>query len=116
MEEEWMAIIGYENLYEISNKGQVRSLRNKIIMKQLTHYKGYKYLYLGNHGRKKFFVHRLVACAFIPNKDNKEIVNHIDENKSNNIITNLEWMTVGENTRYYWEQRGIEINNDDIPF
>lgn len=117
IKEKWKVVVGYEGIYEVSNHGRVRSLVKKeiIIMSQYTHYKGHKFIYLSKKGRKKFFVHRLVACAFILNPDNKSLVNHIDENKQNNIVTNLEWMTDGENTRYYWARKGIEINNN-IPF
>lgn len=115
--EVWKKIKGFER-YEVSNLGRVRS-RTKgkpLVMKQLTHYKGYKYIYIWNHKKCKFFVHRLVAITFIINPDNKPIVNHIDENKANNHILNLEWMTDGENTRYYWAKRGVEINPSNLEF
>ncbi len=115
-DEEWRVVEKYEGLYEVSSYGQVRSLRNKIVMKQWIHYKGHKFIYLCNKGRRKFFVHRLVAVAFIPNPNMKLLVNHIDENKANNHISNLEWMTEGENTRYYWSRKGIEINPENKPF
>lgn len=119
MVEQWKKIIGYEGLYEISNHGRVKSLQNKepLIMKQSTHYKGHKTLYLqigGRKNRKKFFVHRLVACAFIPNPENKPLVNHKDEVKANNIHTNLEWMTDGENTRYSMHLRGYSNDADQF--
>lgn len=109
MEEQWQQIFGYEGLYEISSHGRIKSLVNGIIMKTWKHYKGHEFVYLNNKGRKKFFVHRLVAVAFIPNPEGKPIVNHIDENKGNNHMTNLEWMTSGENTRYYFKMRKQEL-------
>ena len=103
----------------MSNHGNVRSLhRGKVVvLKSWKHYKGHLFLYLCRNGeRKKFFVHRLVAVAFIPNPQMKLLVNHIDEVKHNNIVTNLEWMTEGENTRYYWARKGVEINPDNLEF
>ena len=111
IDEQWIKIKNYEDFYEISNHGRIRSLSKNIVMKQMTHYKGYKFVHLYiNKKRKKFFIHVLVASHFIPNPDNKKIVNHIDENKKNNHITNLEWMTSGENTRYYHLMRKKEKN------
>lgn len=100
--EQWIKIKGYEDMYEISNIGRVRSTSKNIIMRPQIHYKGHLFLHLyKDKVYRKFFIHRLVADHFIPNPDNKEVVNHIDENKKNNNVSNLEWMTSGENTRYY---------------
>lgn len=107
MREEWRKINGYESIYEISSLGNVKSIKSGIgRMKQFTHYKGHLFIFLTKGlRRKKFFVHRLVACAFIPNPENKECVNHKDEDKKNNKVGNLEWMTSGENTRYSMPSR-----------
>lgn len=105
MEEIWKDIIGYEGHYQVSNLGNVRSIKfNRI--KLLTPYKeikryGYLSVYLRLPGSKKIKkVHRLVAEAFIPNPDNLPCVNHIDENKENNCVENLEWCTVEYNLNY----------------
>ena len=118
MEEIWKAVEGYEGIYEVSNLGRVRSLDRDIyqvgrwgkVMKvrqpgkmiaQQTHL-GYKRvsLYRDGHKGKWFFVHRLVAAAFIPNPDGKQYVNHKDENRANNVPSNLEWCTMAENNLY----------------
>ena len=111
--EEWKDIVGYENLYQVSNLGNVRSL-DKVIMRKhgesLTVrgrvlkpmiIKGYCYVRLNDCGNwKTEQIHRLVAQAFIPNPDNLPEVNHKDENKSNNRADNLEWCTHNYNVNY----------------
>lgn len=119
MEEIWRDIKGYEGLYQVSNLGRVKSLerfiktrKNKNGMNGYIHkqesiriptkdYKGYLRLTLCKEGKQKpFRVHRLVAEAFIPNPNNLPQVNHKDENKENNCITNLEWCTNEYNHNY----------------
>lgn len=102
-EEIFRDIRGYENLYQVSNLGNVKSLnyKNKNIehlLSQGINQFGYKFVVLckGNN-QKNFRVHRLVADAFIPNPNNHKIVNHKDGNKQNNICDNLEWCTYSEN-------------------
>lgn len=114
----WMDIIGYEGIYQVSNLGRVRSYdryytRTSIngksfkqfikgrIIKSIPHGDGYLYVSLNKDGcRKNYFVHRLVAIAFIPKPNNKDYVNHKDHNRSNNIVENLEWLTLVENLNY----------------
>lgn len=99
MGEFWKPIYGYEGLYEVSNFGRVKSVKfKKSRLKTLyKNEKGYLYTYLYKNGvREKLRIHRLVALAFIPNPENKPTVNHIDEDKSNNKVSNLEWATYKE--------------------
>lgn len=107
MTEEWRPIVGFEGLYEISNEGNVRSLnymgsKGKIGNISLEfNSKGYLLapLHLDNI-RKRRRVHRLVAEAFIPNPKKLSQVNHIDEDKSNNHVSNLEWCSPKYNTNH----------------
>ncbi len=100
MKEIWKDIKGFEGFYQISSLGRIKSLggwcgtakrKEKIRSTSLTHdgYVKVRLLYQGQD--KTMRVHRLVAEAFIPNPDNKDTVNHIDGNKQNNTISNLEW-------------------------
>lgn len=114
MEDFWKDIEGFEGLYQISNLGRVKSLSRMkkskhgtmymIKEKFLIHRKdkyGYFKLILSNNGKQfNKFSHRLVAESFIPNINNKPCVNHIDGNKQNNSVENLEWCTNKENTQH----------------
>lgn len=101
----WKPIPDYEDLYEISNDGEVRSLHDrygeKLILKQCIGSKGYKLVTLcKDHTQKTVNVHRLVALAFIPNPGSLPCVNHIDEDKTNNKAENLEWCSYYYNNVY----------------
>lgn len=98
----WRSVVGYENLYEVSSNGDIRSLyRYKKTLKHSISKNGYHTVELFKDGKgKRLLVHRLVAEAFIPNLDMFPQVNHIDENKNNNSVSNLEWCTAKYNMNY----------------
>lgn len=114
-EEIWKPVVGWEGYYEVSSKGQVKSLSRRMhnytkpgrILRQ--HDNGHSYLNVGLHapGRvdKHAYVHILVAQAFIPNPDNLREVNHKDFNKQNNCVENLEWVTSRENKLHYMRSK-----------
>lgn len=107
MTEIWKPIAGYEGLYEVSNLGNIKSLRRNKIMKQGVHSFGYRYVILSkNNESKNLLVHRLVAEAFISKIEGKTDVNHIDGNKYNNSVDNLEWVSKSENM-YHAYRTGI---------
>ena len=100
--EVWRPVVGYEELYEVSNLGRVRSYYNKgrILKPNLNHF-GYLYVNLyKNKLCKHMYVHRLVAEAFLPNLDNLPQVNHLNECKTDNRVCNLEWCTALYNNNY----------------
>lgn len=117
--EEWRNVVGYEELYQVSSYGRVKRLEKiniqyhggfviypEKILKQFKDKGGYVFLGLRKKGKKKKFpkVHRLVAQSFIKNNKNKPCINHIDNNRSNNYVENLEWCTHKENSQHSAKQ------------
>lgn len=115
MEEIWRDIAGYEGRYQISNLGNVKSLEREVrigtgyriipekLLKQQKQCSGYMRVGLrcnGEQSPQTKLVHRLVAEAFIDNTLNLPVVNHKDEDKTNNFVGNLEWSTVLDNNLY----------------
>lgn len=112
--EEWRPVVGYEGLYEVSNLGRVRSLPRTMktrhgkpenryhlkgrILKQIRTSRGYLVVMLGKGNQA--FVHRLVLSAFVPNPENKPFCDHIDADRTNNIVSNLRWATYSENNSH----------------
>ena len=125
--EVWKDIKGYEGYYQVSSLGNVKSLereeifknkkgktikrlRKERILTQKVNEYGYAEVNLWKDGKNKYLrVHRLVGISFIPNPENKPVVNHKDGNKLNNCVTNLEWNTVSENT---WHATHVLGTND----
>lgn len=109
-DEIWKDIAGYEGYYQVSSTGIVRSLdrhdcikrfRPAQIMTQSNDSDGYKVVTLSKGGKQRTAkVHQLVARAFIPNVNNFPEINHKDENKTNNSVSNLEWCTTRYNLTY----------------
>ncbi len=123
MKEEWKEIEGYEGLYKVSNTGRVRRIEHEIFgrchgrrileereVTQHNDWHGYKKVHLWKKGKDKpFFVHRLVATAFIDNPNDYPQVNHKDEDKTNNVVTNLEWCTCKYNANYGTKKERVRI-------
>lgn len=125
MIEKFKPVKGYAGIYEISNLGRVKSIsriierkdgntrvtEDRIIIPFITKC-GYHQIVLCKDGvRKKHYIHRLVANAFLPNLNNLPIINHKDENKLNNRVDNLEWCSAYYNTRYgKLQKRLVKIN------
>ena len=95
--ETFVKIDGFEK-YEVSNLGKVRNIKSGRIIKTFLHHNGYlTYGLYENNKQKQLSLHRIIAIAFIDNHEEKPCVNHIDENKLNNDLSNLEWCTAKEN-------------------
>lgn len=101
MIEIWKDIIDYPN-YQVSNLGNVKSIKTNKILKPFSPVGEYLKVSLSKNGKaKQFFIHRLVATAFIPNPNNLPEVNHIKEfEKTNNKVENLEWCDHSYNQNY----------------
>lgn len=127
-EEVWLPIKGYKNCYHISNYGRVKSLdriisngiKTKRLLKgQMIKNKcckqGYHYVILSNMGKSKTFrVHRLVALNFIENTLNLTDVNHIDGDKKNNFVSNIEWSTRSNNIEHAYINK-LRTDNKFVP-
>lgn len=99
---EWRTITEASN-YEVSTNGQVRNRTTKKILKGRLSKNGYLQVSIKIDATQKFcnrYIHRLVALHFIQNPNNKREVNHIDGNKENNTLSNLEWVTSSENQKH----------------
>ena len=98
MEEQYKIINGFSN-YEISNFGNVRNIKTGKILKQCFNNSGYKMVNIMDEGKQSAKqIHRLIAMMFIPNPNNKTTIDHIDNDKANNNINNLRWVTQQENS------------------
>jgi hypothetical protein len=107
MEEQWKKIDGYENLYLISNKGLLKSLRKNSLLKPYETKQGYLIATLYKDGvKQRISIHRLVAKAFVENPENKEQVHHINHDPKDNRSLNLEWCTASENIKYNYSTGG----------
>lgn len=124
--EKWKDIEGFEGLYQVSNMGRVRSVFREGtkggIIKQFVIDRYYKVHLYKNGKQTNFYTHRLVAQAFVINRDSKPEINHIDGDKLNNKASNLEWCNRQENMDHAYKNglrqtkriaqmlNGIEIN------
>jgi hypothetical protein len=124
MLEIWKPVVGFEEFYEVSNCGNVRS-KDRLVWRGKSYYKkpgiemrksptttGYWKIRLTDKNGlgKDHKVHRLVAAAFIPNPEGKPFINHIDGNPLNNHVSNLEWCTQSENM-YHAYRTGLRKTN-----
>lgn len=129
----WKDVVGYEGLYQVSNLGRVKSVariiykdyrnsktavikgiakqkRGDVIMQPFIKKTGYYTVSLTkDHKKKTKMIHQLVAKAFIPNPENKEMINHIDCNTLNNRVDNLEWCTNSEN-QIHAMKNGLKVD------
>ncbi len=130
MKEQWKSIPGYEDFYQVSDKGRIKKckrwdvnkrgyIESEQILKPFDNGHGYLVISLSKEGRKtNHYIHRLVASAFIDNPTNKGYVNHLDYNRKNNVASNLEWCTQKENAQYSSEHmkrpRRVKTNTGEF--
>ena len=97
-------IKGYEGLYQITKDGRVWSIRRKLFLKPTAITTGYLRVFLFEKGKGKgFYIHRLVATAYLEIIEGKEEVNHLDGDKTNNKVNNLAWVNRWENMSHAWD-------------
>lgn len=128
----WMDVVGYEGYYQISNTDKVRSLKRRIknypsgtrvmksvVLKTRIGTTGYFMVDLSKEGKSiKHRVHRLKAKAFIPNPNNYPEINHIDGDKLNNHLLNLEWCTSSQNRLHAYKEglKPSKLSNEDVDY
>lgn len=124
----WKDIIGFEGKYAVSNKGRVKSLefkrkcgkngsytnKEKILSFYVNNTGYYKITLLKNKNKIYPYIHRLVAESFIKNTLNKPCVNHIDGNKLNNYVSNLEWVTFSENSEHMYKVLNVQNSKSNL--
>lgn len=128
MKEEWKQIQGFEGFYEISSLGNVKSCKRtrksksssisvvqERILKQKSDKEGYKSVALCLNGKLYYKrVHRLMAIAFIPNPNNLPLINHKDEDVTNNTLSNLEWCSASYNTCYSLHKSSFKVKCNGV--
>ena len=121
--EVWKDVVGYEGFYEVSDMGNVRDKRIMVVRKATVNKVGYSVVGLtANGNRKLFLLHRLIALAFIDNPENKPQINHKNGVKTDNYLSNLEWVTNKENAIHATEMglkdydkiRGVKNHNNKL--
>ena len=130
MEEIWKPITGFEGMYEVSNLGRVKSCKRtrlskaksisqvqERILKQRGDKDGYLEVALSKDGKLHYFrCHRLVASAFIPNPNHYPVINHKDEDVTNNQVSNLEWCSFSYNTAFSIYKQSQKVICDGVEY
>ena len=94
-------IKGYEGLYAVTSCGKIYSYKRKAFLRPGKNSRGYLCVNLSKNGKSKtYYLHRLVVETYIPNPENKLEINHKDENKTNNCVNNLEWISHKDNCNF----------------
>ena len=109
----FLQIKDYEGIYKVSEDGKIFTWDNVEKKQTLGKRKYFVVSLWKNNKRKTVYVHRIVAQAFLKNPQNKKYINHKDGNKQNNQITNLEWVTAGENKSHSFKVLGERHWNKD---
>lgn len=110
----WRPVIGYESVYEVSDKGDVVRIQTGNRLKPSIAKNGYYIVALWNKNKgKSQYIHRIIAETFISNPGNFNTVNHKDGNKLNNDISNLEWCSYGRNNQHAYDT-GLKTASQNV--
>ena len=114
----WAEIKGYNGAYWISNFGRIKSYKHKVpcLLQQSPNSSGYLRVALHKKGKRwRPLVHRLVATYFVPNDDpiEKNTVDHIDRNKQRNTYDNLQWLSLSDNIRRYYQTEKEQASSEN---
>lgn len=110
----WRPVVGYESVYEVSNKGDIVRVQTGHRLKPSIAKNGYYVVALWDKNKgKSHYIHRMIAEAFIPNPKGFKTVNHKDGNKLNNDISNLEWCSYGRNNQHAYDT-GLKTVSDNV--
>jgi hypothetical protein len=111
---EWQPVKDYEGVYELNSFGDVRRYETQKILKAGVAPNGYEVVSLWKNNKgKTFYIHRLQAEHFLENPNGLSTVNHIDGNKLNNDLSNLEWCSYGENNQHAYD-KGLKVVSDKL--
>ena len=119
MKEQFVDISGYEGDYQVSNYGNIVSLKKgfPLLLRPMVATNGYLIACLWKYGKqRKILVHRLFSYAFLLSRNGYSEINHIDENKQNNRVDNLEWCSHAYNLSYGSVREKIGLANKDRVF
>ena len=115
MNEEWKPIEGYEDKYEVSSLGRVRNKYGRILAQCKKKNADYLRVHLAKDNTARWFsVHRLVAIAFLPREEGKDTVNHLDHDKTNNCVDNLDWCSLKENCAYAAQEGRYKVPYENL--